>query len=121
MEERIDESVRSLAAQVAPEVLHDVGIWGGEAGDLHALFHEHRLNPESGVEEDFGTMFRADAASGRVMERHEGFVWNDPAAWETSALRQFFVDLHVQLYLPDPWGLILTGILGLMMMAGWRR
>ena len=117
LEERLDASIRALAAQVDPEFLHDVGIWDGEAGDLHVFFHEHRLNPASGVEEDFGTMFRAEAASGRVLERHEGFIWNDPKAWETSALRQFFVDLHVQLYLPDPWGLILTGILGLMMMA----
>ena len=77
---------------------------GRGGGDLHAFFHDHRLNPESGVEEDFGTMFRADAATGAVIERHDGFFWNDPAAWETSALRQFFVDLHVQLYLPTPGG-----------------
>ncbi len=117
LEARIGASVSELAAQVNPEFLHDVGIWSGEGNDLHAFFHDHALNPEFGVEEDFGTMFRADAATGAVIERHDGFIWNDPAAWETSALRQFFVDLHVQLYLPNPWGLILTGILGLMMMA----
>ena len=104
LEERLDASIRGLAAQVDPAFLHDVGIWDGEAGDLHVFFHEHRLNPASGVEEDFGTMFRAEAASGRVLERHDGFFWNDPEAWETSALRQFFVDLHVQLYLPEPLG-----------------
>ena len=49
-------------------------------------------------------MFRADAATGGCIERHDGFIWNEPEAWETSALRQFFVDLHVQLYLPTPGG-----------------
>ena len=34
-----------------------------------------------------------------------------------NALRDFLVDIHVQLYVPEPWGLILTGILGLAMMA----
>ena len=69
------------------------------------------------MEDDLGTMFRADPATGEVLERHDGFVWNEPEAWNSSALRHFLVDLHVQLYLPDPWGLIVTGILGLMMMA----
>lgn len=113
----VGATVASLAAEVDPAFLGEGGIWSGEGGDLHVFFHDHKLNPATGDEEDFGTMFRAEAATGRVLERHEGFIWEDPAAWETSALRQFLVDLHVQLYLPSPWGLILTGILGLMMMA----
>ena len=62
-------------------------------------------------------MFRVDAANGRGPRAPRRLHLERAAAWETSALRQFLVDLHVQLYLPDPWGLILTGILGLMMMA----
>ena len=94
-----------------------MSIWGGEGRDLVLFFHTHAVNPESGELEDKGTMFRADAVTGKAIDRHDGFVWDEPAAWEDSALRRFLVDLHVQLYLPSPWGLILTGILGLMMMA----
>jgi uncharacterized iron-regulated membrane protein len=117
LEGTVDAKVRRLAREVDPAFLHDVGIWAGEGRDLHVFFHDHAVNSETGVEEDFGTIFRVDGATGEVLERHDGFIWNEPAAWETSALRQFLVDLHVQLYLPRPWGLILTGILGLMMMA----
>ena len=74
------------------------------AHDLHVFFHTHALNPETGLEDDLGTMFRVDAGTGEVLERHDGFIWHEPAAWETSALRQFLVDLHVQLYLPEPLG-----------------
>jgi uncharacterized iron-regulated membrane protein len=117
LEGTIDREVRRLAAEVDPAFLHDVGIWSGEGRDMHVFFHDHAKNPESGIEEDFGTMFRVDSETGAVLERHDGFIWNEPAAWETSALRNFLVDLHVQLYLPSPWGPILTGVLGLMMMA----
>jgi uncharacterized iron-regulated membrane protein len=113
----IDATVRRLARQVDPEHREDVSIWGGEGRDLVLFFHTHAVNPESGELEDKGTMFRADAVTGKAIDRHDGFVWDEPAAWEDSALRRFLVDLHVQLYLPSPWGLILTGILGLMMMA----
>jgi uncharacterized iron-regulated membrane protein len=113
----VDGHVRRLAREVNPEYLHDVGIWTGEAQDLFVFFHTHATNPETGEPDDLGTMFRVEAATGAVLDRHDGFIWQEPDAWESSALRRFLVDLHVRLYLPDPWGLIVTGILGLMMMA----
>lgn len=116
MEGPVDARIRALAEQVAPEHREDVSAWNAEGGDMHVFFHTHKLNPETGLDEDFGTIFRVGPA-GETIERHDGFVWNDPRAYDVSALRHFLVDLHVQLYLPSPWGLILTGVLGLMMMA----
>lgn len=116
-ERPIDARVRSLAREVDPAFRHDVGIWGGSGNDLNLFFHEHRWNPDEGHEDDYGTIFRIDGDSGAVLSRSDGFIWQQPEAYETSALRQFFVDLHVQLYVPSPWGLVLTGVLGLMMMA----
>lgn len=117
LDQPVDATVRRLSREIEPEFREDVGIWGGEGRDLFVFFHTHALNPESGELEDKGTMFRADSVTGKVIDRHEGFIWRDASAWEDSALRRFLVDLHVQLYLPSPYGLILTGILGLMMMA----
>lgn len=117
LEGPVDRTIRRLASEVDPAFLHEVGFWSGEGKDLVVAFHDHELNPESGVEEDFGTIFRADGRSGAVHERHDGFIWERAANYEESALRSFLVDLHVQLYLPSPWGLIVTGILGLTMMA----
>ncbi|MER2508784.1 PepSY domain-containing protein [Amaricoccus sp.] len=113
----IDATVRRLAKEVDPAYLDDIAIWAGVGGDAYVFFHTHAMNPEEGELDDLGTIFRVDTGSGAVLERHDGFVWQDPPAWETSALRRFLIDLHVQLYLPNPWGLILTGVLGLMMMA----
>ncbi|MBP7001366.1 PepSY domain-containing protein [Amaricoccus sp.] len=116
LEGPVDARVRKLAREVDPEYLHDISFWGGEGDDLHVFYHTHAINPDTGEEDDLGTMFRV-TADGTVLERHDGFIWWQPESWEASALRNFLIDLHVQLYLPDPWGLILTGILGLMMMA----
>jgi uncharacterized iron-regulated membrane protein len=98
----INAAVRRLAREVDPAHLHDIGIWASEAEDLHVFFHTHATKPETGELDDLGTMFRADARTGARLDRHDGFIWHEPAAWETSALRRFLVDLHVRLYLPDP-------------------
>src|SRR3546814_1461187 len=78
--------------------LEDTGIWRTETGDLMVFFHGHADNPETGKPDDYGTMFRVDSGSGEVLARDEGFMWHEPSAWETSALRHFLVDLTDQLY-----------------------
>lgn len=113
----IDGIVRGLAETMPRFYLEDTNIWRTDAGDLMVFFHAHATNPETGEPDEYGTMFRVDPDSGDVLARNEGFMWHEPQAFEPSALRRFLVDLHVQLYMPDPWGLIVTGILGLLMMA----
>ncbi len=113
----IDDHVRKAAETVDPAFREDIAIWDGLGPDFNLFFHTHRLNPATNQQEDFGTFLRLDQATGAELERHDGFVWTEPRIWEKSALRNFLVDLHVQLYLPNPWGMILTGVLGLMMMA----
>lgn len=117
LEKPIDRTVRQLAETVDPAFLDEIGIWAGTGDDLHVVFHTHRDNPATGEPDDYGTAFLVDRATGETLSRYDGFVWEKASAWESSALRRFLVDLHVQLYLPEPWGLIVTGILGLMMMA----
>ena len=56
-------------------------------------------------------------ADDRIVTRREGFGLDVFATDTASALGRFFVELHVRLHLPDPWGLVLTGILGLAMLA----
>ena len=117
IEHEIDAVIRDLAAQVDPEFRNEIGLWSGDGRDLVVNFHTHRINPETDELSDYGTFFRVDPETGEVLSRFDGFMWEEPSTWETSALRRFLVDLHVQLYLPSPWGLIVTGVLGLMMMA----
>ena len=117
LEVPIDARIRAAATQVDPSHLDDIAIWAGEGRDIYAFFHTQAENPGIGAPDDLGTILRLDATSGEVLERNEGFIWDQPAAWDGSALRRFLVDLHVQLYMPTPLGLIVTGILGLAMMA----
>lgn len=113
----IDALVQRLSAEVDPAFREEIGIWSGEGDDFFAFFHTHRMHPEDGELADYGTLFRVNAVTGETLDRADGFIWDDRSAWDTTPLSTFFVQLHVQLYLPNPWGLILTGILGLMMMA----
>jgi uncharacterized iron-regulated membrane protein len=117
LEGEIDPLIRDLAARVDPEFREDIGMWSGEGEDLVVTFTTHRINPDTNELADFGSVFRVASGTGEILSRQDGFIWEDPAGWEESALRRFLIDLHVQLYLPNPWGLILTGVLGLMMMA----
>lgn len=117
IEKDIDAVVRDLSAKVDPEFRNEIGIWSGDGRDLVVNFHTHRLNPKDNELADYGTLFRVDPETGETLSRFDGFMWEEPANYESSALRRFLIQLHVQLYLPNPWGLIVTGVLGLMMMA----
>lgn len=113
----LDDKVRPLIEKVSKGYQLETGIWVNERGHLIVFPHAHAKNPATGHMGDIGTMFHVDPQNGDILERHEGFIWDNEKAWVPSALSRFLVDLHVQLYVPDPWGLILTGVLGLTMMA----
>lgn len=112
----IDAIVRKLAVDVDPAYRDDVGVFAIEDGSLSVFFHTH-ANKENGELADKGVRFIVDAGDGRVISRDEGWSTDVFGRSQPSALRRFLVDLHVQLYVPAPWGLILTGILGLAMMV----
>lgn len=113
----LDGKVRPLAEKVSKGYQEEVGVWVDQRGNLRVFPHGHARNPATGDMDDIGTMFHVDATTGEIVARQDGFVWDDESGWEDSALRRFLVDLHVQLYVPEPWGLILTGMLGLLVMG----
>lgn len=113
----IDSKVRHLAAQVDPRFHHEVGSWAGDENDLWVFFHDHAFNPAVGYEGEFGTLFRVAVPSGEVLARHDGFVWSLEGIFPSSGLTDFLIDLHVNLYPPHPWGIILTALLGLSMLT----
>jgi len=112
----VDAAVRKLAAFMPRGVLGEVGIWRNSRGEVVVAFHTHATNPASREEEDFGTVFHLDPATGEVVSRLNDFY--SDALWDRDgdALSSFLIDMHVALYLPYPWGYILVGVLGLLMM-----
>jgi uncharacterized iron-regulated membrane protein len=109
--------IRSILDITPNGFLSEVSVFANGRGELLVFPHAEALNPESGNKEPYGALFRVDPITGKTLARDEGFVFRDPHTHEVSALSEFLVDLHVQLHVPSPWGLILTGVAGLAMVA----
>lgn len=102
---------------VDPAYHAEVSIGTTDAGALRLSFQQPMTNPESGQIEDHAHVFHVDPVTGETLRHQEGFLRALRAGEAGAALERFLIDLHVRLYVPEPWGLFLTGVLGLAMMV----
>lgn len=111
----IDQSVRELAARTPAKFHEDVDLF--EVGDhnLGVFFHHHETKP-SGELISRGVYYQLDH-DGRVTSEQRGTGEEVFGPRNDDALSSFLVDTHVRLHVPNPWGLLLTGILGLAMLV----
>lgn len=111
----IDADIRKIAVQTPAKYHEDLDIF--EVGDhnLGAFFHHHEVKP-SGELISRGVYYQLDHA-GNVLSRQAGTGEEVFGPRNDDALSSFLVDTHVRLHIPDPWGLILTGVLGLAMLV----
>ncbi|SFG03566.1 Uncharacterized iron-regulated membrane protein [Novosphingobium sp. CF614] len=111
----IDRSLRQLAARTPREFQDDVDIF--EIGDhnLGVFFHRHEIAP-NGELINRGVYYQLDR-EGRVADEQHGTGKEVFGPRNDDALSSFLVDTHVRLHVPDPWGLLLTGIMGLAMLT----
>lgn len=114
-EKPIDGTIRRLAAQTPPKYRGAVNLF--EIGDhgLGVFFHRDELDAE-GVPIERGIYYQLDN-TGRTVEAVHGTSEEVFGPRNDDALSSFLVDTHVRLHLPNPWGLLLTGILGLAMLV----
>lgn len=112
---QVDRHFRAAARTVDPTHYEEVQIFRTGTGALAYRFHSHGTDAEGGLVEQ-GVHMEVDAQTGEVFKRHEGDVRTFPDT-PSRALRDFWVNVHVQLHLPNPLGLALVGVLGLAMMA----
>lgn len=111
----IDAHLRKALDSIDPKYRHDVTTFAGPGGNLNVWAHTHEKRANGQVA-DYGVLLELDPQSGREVARREG--WSNEVFRSTAtALERFLIDVHVRLYLPHPWGLLLTGILGLAMLA----
>lgn len=110
-----DRSVRELAARTPNEFRDDVDLF--EIGDrnLGVFFHRHEVAP-SGELINRGVYYQLDR-QGRVANELRGTGEEVFGPRNDDALSSFLVDTHVRLHVPDPWGLLLTGVMGLAMLV----
>lgn len=108
-----------LYKEVDPRWREDVDAFVAHGGRIYLRFEGEResVGGADGEHEHYGVEYQIDGNSLEVLKRTEGLTDELAAAREAGALAEFFVDLHVRLHLPNPWGLFLTGILGLGMMV----
>lgn len=114
-EKPIDASIRQLAAHTPSQFREDLDLF--EVGDrnLGAFFHRHETTP-SGEVVSRGVYYQLDR-NGRIVSEQRGTGDEVFGPRNDDALSSFLVDTHVRLHLPNPWGLLLTGILGLVMLV----
>ena len=112
----LDGTLRALAEQVPEAYREDVSVFSNSAGHVVVFLHTHVQNAE-GELDDQGVLFELHPETHAVLAQREGLGSEVFAADPWGALDEFLVALHVNLHLPDPWGLYATGILGLLMLA----
>ncbi|MEM8774221.1 MAG: PepSY-associated TM helix domain-containing protein [Pseudomonadota bacterium] len=112
---RVDHHFRTAAREVDEKYYEEITIFGTPDGNVRYLFRTHVTGENGGIEDDV-VQLTVNPETGEVVDRWEGEI-TERERNPKAALGDFWVDLHVQLYMPRPWGLIVTGILGLAMMA----
>ena len=116
LEANVDGIVRSLSNDVEPEFLEEIGLGPSPGGNLEVFFHMHRTN-EKGELEDYGAQFEIEPATHEVMDKRTGSGSELHHTHKPAALSRFLVNIHTELHIPQPWGLLITGILGLAMLV----
>lgn len=117
LETPLDAPVRGIVNGLPRGFQEKIGVLIDGRGTLTVYSEIHARHPQRQELQAFGQVFRLDPQSGALLERHEGFFVDHPGWFQINALETFLVDLHEELHLPDPWGRILTGGLGLLAMS----
>lgn len=114
-ERPIDGPLQKLAARTPAEFHEAVDVYEAADHNLGLFFHLHETAPNGEVIER-GVNYKLDR-DGRVVSEQRGTGEEVFGPSNDDALSHFLIDTHVQLHVPDPWGLLLTGILGLVMLV----
>ncbi|MFS1703383.1 PepSY-associated TM helix domain-containing protein [Alteromonas sp. AMM-1] len=112
--QNVDEVLSKLAAQTNSDYLEEISAYEDHRQNLVFFFHTHKQNPDGDMDE-YGVQYKVNA-NGNIAQQQEGFGSDIYAQDDSYALSRFLVSIHTELHLPAPWGLILTGILGLAML-----
>lgn len=114
--EGTNRSLRAAAASIDPRFHEAVSVRPIAGDRLWAFFHRGDVDAE-GFVYAHGVGVEFERSDGNIAARHEGTEGEVNLAHETSGLPNFLTDLHVSLHLPFPWGMLLTGTIGLSLLA----
>ena len=124
---KVDHLIRSVIADQPPEYRDSVSAFIGDSGLMWLFIEGHNADAGEGEPHHLQERFiELNPATGEVVTEYdmlredqglEPRVRGDNRAEAIGELGEFFVEWHVSLHLPRPWGLLLTGILGLAMLV----
>lgn len=106
--------IRALGARTPAQYHEAVDLFEVGDHDLGAFFHRHEM--DGGVPVSRG-IFYVVGKNGQVIHSQAGTDETVYGPRNDNALSAFLVDTHVRLHVPNPWGLLLTGIVGLSMLV----
>lgn len=112
----VDAQVRMAGETMSKGYQQRILVSANGRGELMVFPYAAVRNPDTGERDAYGALFVFDPEAGALSERHDGYVFQRAEWYEVSALEVFLEELHVRLYTPEPWGLLLTGVLGLATM-----
>ncbi|HET8881691.1 MAG TPA: PepSY-associated TM helix domain-containing protein [Solimonas sp.] len=112
----LGNALQQFADSVAPELRESFFAFPRSGGRIYAQFHRDEKDA-NGRPTERGVVVDIDPRTLQMSNRREGDedAMNDDDT--VNALPDFFVNLHVRLHVPEPWGLMLTGVLGLAMLV----
>lgn len=113
----LDARIRELAAQIDPAYHEEMYYYAQAGGRIRVYFHHHVAAADGGHPQEMGVEFELHPRSLDVLARREGPGEAVQAGSVANALAEFIVHLHVSLHVPEPWGYLLTGVLGLAMLV----
>ncbi|MEM9242055.1 MAG: PepSY-associated TM helix domain-containing protein [Pseudomonadota bacterium] len=112
---QVDHRFRVAARSVDRDYYENVTISRSRTGEFQYVFRGHAPDPSTGEEVDALASIRVHADTGEILDRWEGLTSEQPSN-PHSALRRFWVELHEQLHMPNPYGMVLVCVLGTLMM-----
>jgi uncharacterized iron-regulated membrane protein len=108
-------AVERLGAETPARYREAVDLFETGDHDLGVFFHRHETDA-SGNPISRGVFYRL-GEEGQVVDRRLGTDEEVFGPRNDNALSSFLVETHVRLHVPNPWGLLLTGVLGLAMLV----
>lgn len=108
------DTMRTLGARTPAKYHEGVDLFEVGDHDLGAFFHRHEMDKGELISRGIYYVVGKD---GRVIHTQAGTNEDVFGPRNDNALSSFLVDTHVRLHVPNPWGLLLTGIVGLSMLV----
>jgi uncharacterized iron-regulated membrane protein len=114
----LESLIRQHASEVEPEYRDNINVVfpAVHSKELLLIYFEAKVVGDEGRMHKRWVHFEHDPRNLELLNRREGTPGEIFKVFPTD-MADFIIDFHAYLHLPHPWGLVLTGILGLVLFA----